>query len=361
MVITISKGKNLYLFHKVPYIELSVTLRNLAIMLRTGLQLEDALRTTQNQATDGKLQETYGKLLNSAKAGIGLAQSMKDHADVFPQIVIAIITVGEQSGKLEENLLFLAEYLKKVYYLQKKIKGAMMYPFIILGIAFVEMLGIIFFFLPKLEGLYTSIKDPPKFTVMVISSAAYIRTHVPLVVGVVVGAIVIVNVFFKTKPGKKILEWLSLNFPVIKDLTKKNILLTFSRTMSLLLESGIAIQEALRIVKSSTSSPSYQKALEYIYNQSEKGNTVSHGMLRFPKLFPESYSKMIEVSEETGSLETNLTYLYEFYSDEVNELTNNLTALLEPIMLVFVAVIILGIAMVIIAPLYQLTGSISSA
>lgn len=358
MVITLSKDKNIYLLHKVPLIEISVSIRNLGVMLKSGLALEDALETLVEQTTEQKLKESFVAILEDIKDGKSLAEGMKKHEDVFDKIVISIVSVGEQGANLENNLFFLAEYLKKKYKLQKKIKGAMFYPMIIFAISIVEFIGIIFFFLPRLESLYDNLEDPPAFTVAVLDTAEYIRVNVAMLSVVIFVILLIIFFFLRSKPGQNFKEWLNLHIPVFKDLNKKNILLTFSRTLSLLLKSGIAFQEALQITKDTIGNNYYAKALAKVYEDTRSGKNVAQALAEYPQYFPITYTRMIEVGEQTGALEENLSYLYDYYSDDVEELTNNLTTLLEPFMLVFVALLIVFLAISIIAPLYQITGSI---
>lgn len=360
MIIKLSPEKNLYIMHKVSLLDISTTVRHISIMLKTGLELEDALRIAFKQTDDLKLLEVAKYILEDVRSGTSLSESMEKHSDVFTDIVISIINVGEQGGRLEENLLFLSEYLKKAYLLKRKIRGAMIYPMIIFAIAFVEVIGIIFFFLPRLSSLYDMLEEPPKFTVFVISSAAFVRENIIVILIVGAALFAFITFLLRTKKGKRFKEWLSLNVPVFSTLNKKNILLTFSRTLSLLLQSGIAIQEALKITKDTIGNSYYTEILNIVYEKAKGGKNISQALSKYPKYFPLTYTSMIEVSEETGTLEENLTYLYDFYSEEVEEMTDNLTTLLEPFMLIIVAILIIFLAISIIAPLYQLTGSLNA-
>ncbi len=360
MIIQLSKDKNIYIFHKVSQLDIANSIRQLSIMLRSGMAIEESLEILVDQATDAMLKGALTTVLNDVKSGKPIAESMKKYPKIFSDIVVSIIEVGEKGASLENNLMFLAEYLKKMHDVQSKIKGAMVYPLVIMAMTFVEMIGLIYYFLPKLDSLYTSIDDPPIFTTVVLNLTTYIRTHTPLVAGVLIGTIILINVFLGTSLGKKFKDWLALNMPVFKRLTTTNILMTFSRTLGILLANGIPIQKALLITQETIGNQAYSKALTKASEDLKSGQNLAQVISYYPKLFPITYVKMIEIGEKTGSLEDNLKYLYELYTDEVNELTDNITTLLEPFMLIIIGGLVLVMALAVIAPIYQLTGSINS-
>lgn len=358
MIIRVSDKQVIYLLHHVSELDIALSIRHLSIMLKTGLAIEDALKVLSEQTPDLKLKTTYAQILKDVRSGMSMAGSMKKHKDVFSEIIISIIDIGEQGATLEKNLNFLADYLKKNYELQKKVKGALIYPLIILTVTLIEMLGVIFFILPKLESLFSAFETTSPLTLFILNAASFVRLNgVALAIAIVI-IMLIMSRLLATKTGRKFKDRISLTFPVIKNLTKNNLLTSFSRTLSILLESGIPIQNAMKISSNTISNSVYERILTDISNRIKSGHTLADSMERYVKYFPPTYVKMIEIGESTGSLEANLNYLYEFYAEEVQDMSNNLTTLLEPVMLVIIGVMIGILALTIIGPIYQLTGSI---
>jgi len=202
MVLEIVKGKKIYLLHKVSPLDIALSIRHLSIMLRTGLAIEDALKVMADQANDEKLKEAYEEILLDVRSGMTLADGMRKHEDVFSPIIISIINIGEQGATLEKNLLFLADYLKKNYELQRKVKGALVYPMIVLGITVLEMTGVIFFILPQLETLFSAFENKDPFTVFVLNFANFIRTNgIFIAIGLVIVFLIIMRLL-RTQRGK---------------------------------------------------------------------------------------------------------------------------------------------------------------
>ncbi|KXK27432.1 MAG: Type II secretion system protein F [candidate division WS6 bacterium OLB20] len=358
MVLEVVKGKKIYILHKVSPLDIALSIRHLSIMLRTGLAIEDALKVMADQAIDEKLKEAYEEILLDVRSGMNLADAMRKHEDIFSEIIISIISIGEQGATLEKNLLFLADYLKKNFELQRKVKGALVYPMIVLAITVLEMTGVIFFILPQLEQLFASFENKSEFTVFVLNFAGFIRANGIAILGGAVILILIIMRLLKTEPGKRFKDSLGLKIPVMKTLAMNNMLTQFSRTLGILLESGMPIQTALKITADTVENYKYQLAIKDVYEGIKSGHNLADTLSTYPKYFPGTFVKMIDVGEQTGSLEENLNYLYDFYSEEVQEMSSNLTTLLEPLLLVFIGAMIGLLALFIIMPIYQLTGSI---
>lgn len=344
---------------KVPLLDVVFSMRHLATMLNSSLALEDALITIRNQTDNPKLKRTYDEILSQIRIGETLSSAMSKYKDVFPSVAISVIKAGEQGGTLEKNLKYLADYLKKDYELKRKIKGALFYPVVVIGITLIEMLGVVFFILPKLNQLFQSFKNVPQSTKFILGVADSINNNkIYLGIGLLVFVIAF-YIFFKTKAGQITKDKFLLAFPVIKLITQYGILANFSRTLGILLESSIPITKALEISADSMDNSQYKKVLYDIVPKVKTGSTVAACMVDHKKFFPPTFVKMIEVGEETATLEENLMYLHEFYADDVQDMSNNLTTLIEPILLVFIGIMIGLLAISIVFPIYQLSASIN--
>ncbi|MCA9376390.1 type II secretion system F family protein [Candidatus Nomurabacteria bacterium] len=353
-------NKSVSLPKKVNPMDISLTARHLAIMLKSGMSLSEALLVMAEQAPSEKLQEIFTEVHKEVHEGTSMANALKKFPKDFDKIMVSIIDVGEQGGTLERNLLFLADFLKQNHELNSKVKGALMYPVIVLVITVGEMLGVMFFILPKLEDLFSSFGDNlPPTTALMMNVSRFVRENVLMGVIVVVVLTLVSKVLLKTKKGLEFKDNLQLKIPIIKNLNKYHILTNFSRTLGILLESGIPIVASLGIAKEVSSNRAYEVILADIHERVEGGASLSESLGKYPDFFPATYVKMIEVGEETGSLEENLMYLYEFNAEQVGDMSGNLATLLEPLLLVFIGAMIGLLAILIILPIYQLTGSIN--
>jgi type IV pilus assembly protein PilC len=358
MIIKLTEKKKIYILHSVSPLEIALAMRHLSIMLKTGLAIEDALKVLSEQTADEDVQEAFKDALKDVRSGLTLSESLAKHKKIFSDIIISIISVGEQGATLEKNLAFLADYLKKNYELQRKVKGSMLYPLVVMSLTMVEMLGVIFFILPKLESLFSSFKNTSGYTLFILAAAAFIRNNGGFILIAIIVFIMILRRWLATKVGKRFRDRMALSIPIFKKLNTNNILTTFSRTLGILLESGIPIQPAMKITGDTISNGIYANIVRQIADNLKSGKNLAQSLNQYKKYFPLTYVKMIEVGESSGSLEQNLDYLYEFYAEEVEEMSNNLTTLLEPIMLIFVGLMIGALALMIIGPIYQLSSTI---
>lgn len=340
--------------------KIEFSLRHLSLMLRTGMSLTDGLEVTIDQADDERLKSAYEDIMIGVQQGKSLSVMMQKYPNIFSGVVISIIQVSEDTGTLEKNLLFLADYLKKNYELNSKVKGALIYPIIVLGLTIAEMLGVIFFILPKLEVMFASFEHIPAFSLFVVNVARMFRDNVVVVSIVAVVLLFVFSRLLKTRPGRKFTDKLSISFPIIKKLTKSNILGSFCRTLGMLLETGIPISAALEISAKTTPNSYYAQALVAVSREVKGGKNLAASLLAYRKYFPISLIKIISAGEKTGTLEDNLAYMYDSYSNEVEEMANNMVTLIEPLLLIFAGAMIGMLAITIIAPIYQFTSTINN-
>lgn len=359
MEIKLNKNKSIFILHKVSQVDLALSIRHLAVMLESGLALEDTLEVLSKQSPDPKLQEAYGAILADVRTGKTTSSAMRKFPDIFSEVIVSIIEVGERGGTLEKNLNFLAIFLKKNYELLRKVKGAMMYPLVIFGLTFVEMMGVVFFILPKMEGLFSAFDEPPKLTVAVLNISKFLREYIFIILPVAIVLVFLFMKFLKTSRGKDLKDKFMLKMPIVRDLVTKNILATFSRTLGILLESGIPLADALTITASTIGNSVYEEIFVQVQQEVQKGQNIATILERYPKYFPPLYVKMIQVGESTATLEDNLLYLYDFYAEEVEEMSENMSTIIEPLLLIFIGAMVALLALAVVGPVYQLTGNIN--
>jgi type IV pilus assembly protein PilC len=342
---------------KVP--TLLISIKSLAALLKAGIPLSETIETISGQSSDENLNSIYTYISQEVKKGISLATAMRLFPKVFPETVASVVEAGEKGGSLEKNLIFVAETIQKEWEINKKLKGAVIYPVIIVGMTMVEFLGMIFIILPKLEVMFEAFENIPAFTLFIMNVAKFIRTNWMIIFGIIFVLIIAFVIFLKTKPGKKFTGWLAINFPILKKLFTANILSSFSRTLSVLLASGIPLERSMEITSSTTSNFIYADILKKVHDGIQHGKDLSISLGEYPKYFNASFVKMIDIGEVSGSLEENLMYLHEFYTEEVTEMSNNIVTFIEPLLLILVGLIIGGLGITVLMPIYQLMGTIN--
>ena len=339
---------------------LLISIKSLAALLKASIPLSETIKTISDQSSDPNLNRIFKYISEEIDKGSTLAEGMRLFPKVFPETVASVVEAGEMGGSLENNLLFIAETIKKEWELKKKMKGAVIYPIIIISLTVTEFVGMIFIVLPKLEALFSSFPNIPPLTLFIMKVALSIRTNWLPILLILFGVVTAIIIFLKTKAGKKFTGWLALNFPILKKLFKSDILSSFSRTLSVLLASGIPLSKAMGITAATMSNYIYAEILKKIYSDIENGKDLSISLSGYPEYFNTSFTKMIDVGEVSGTLEENLMYLHEYYSDEVTEMSNNIVTFVEPLLLILVGAIIGLLGVTILMPIYQLMGTINA-
>ncbi len=333
--------------------------KNMATMLKAGLSLPEALSISQDSAK-GKLKKILAKVFHSVKAGNSLSASLSRYPRVFSGFFINTIHVGETSGTLVENLENIAEQLTKEKILIDKIKGAMLYPIVILVATFILGLVLSFLVLPQITPLFEGLKiELPLSTQFLIWFSHLIEDYGFYLFGGIIFSILFIIWFLKRKFMRPINHYVLLKIPVVRGVIRNVILARFSITLAMLLKSGVNIDEALEITRDSIGHYQYQEALTKISQAVRKGSKLSENLNKFEHLFPIMLIRMVRVGEESGKFEENLFYLADFYEAEVDEVTKSLPTIIEPILLIFIGTIVLFLFLSIITPIYEITGNIN--
>lgn len=345
---------------KVSTTNLLISMKSMAALLKASIPLSEMVKTISEQSSDPNLNKIFSYIHKEVDKGSSLSSAMAIFPRIFPETITSVVDAGEKGGSLEKNLVYIADSIKKEFELSRKMRGAIIYPIIIISLTIVEFVGMIFIVLPKMEALFSSFPNIPPLTVFILNTANAIRTHWVLIVGILVGLALIIRIFLSTKQGKVFVSWLSINFPVLNKLFISNILASFSRGLSVLLASGIPISKALNISATTMGNFIYGKILKDIHKSVEEGQNLSLSLEKYPKFFNTSFVKMINIGEVSGTLEDNLMYLHDYYSDEVTEMSNNIVTFVEPLLLILVGAIIGLLGVTILMPIYQLMGSINA-
>ncbi len=333
--------------------------RHLSVMLRAGLSLTEALVTIEEQTASNRMKQIIQRITENVNNGKTLASGLEEYPKIFSGIFIGMVKVGEASGTLERNLDYIATELEKDYELRRKIKAAMLYPVIVLTATIVLGIGLTIFILPKIVDMFSTFKlELPLATKIFLSIATFLVDYgLYVLVGLII-VIILLRVFVKTETTRPIFHRLYLRLPFISGIVKNINITRFSRALATLLKSGITINESLGITSRAVDNVFYQREIESAVVNVKKGKSLA-STLEHEEYFPKMVNKMVSVGEKTGNLEESLSYLADFYEEEVNNTTKNISTVVEPILLVVIGVVLGFLAVAIISPIYQFTGSLS--
>lgn len=345
-------------FNKIPFSAVVVMTRQLATMIQAGLVLSEALDILQDQQENKKFRKVLQDILADIKGGLDFASSLKKHPDVFPPIYGQLVAAGQASGKLDTILLQLATNLEKEREFRGKIRGAMVYPIVVVTMMVAVMLIMVFFVMPKLLGLYgESNIELPLPTKIMIGFSNFMLGYWWLIIFILVLIVIIFRRYAKTPDGRLRIDTFLLRSPIIGKINSLIILTSFTRTFGLLVSSGLSILDSIKIVAAVTGNRVYQDGLDLAYQGVERGLSFSSQILRI-KEFPRIIGQMIKTGEETGKLDEIMFKLADYFESESDTQLKNVTTLIEPIVLVVLGVGVGFLVISIILPIYQLTTNI---
>lgn len=329
--------------------------KNLAILLKTGSTLPEALEVLGSQAK-GTWQQVIQSIHGYVEQGLPFGSAVDKYPKVFSTLYRGVVAIGEQSGTLEENLNYINVQMEKDYELRRQVLGAMMYPIIVFLGTLVIGTGVAIFVLPKLSELFGNFDVELPFTTRFLLYIAdffdlYGLWATPLIVG---GSLAF---FFllRAKFARPVTHWLILRLPVVKDVSQHVNLAIYCRTLSILLRSGVTIDDALVTCAKTATNQQYSKFIKNSQEHITSGSTMAGIMSESPKLFPVTDVQIIQVGERSGTLSESLEYCAELHEKEVAALTRNLATLLEPIILLVLGLAVAGLALSVITPIYSIT------
>jgi type IV pilus assembly protein PilC len=332
--------------------------KHMSLMIKAGLPIDEAVRVLAEQA-QGRFRKALMGVLAAVEGGRQLSEGFAQYPRIFSELFIATIRAGESSGTLERSLEDLATQLTKSYDLQRKIRGAMIYPVLVLTAAAGIGFGLSLFVLPRIIGLFDSItvELPLATRIMIGFSKFMVAYGVPFTIGLIAAAFGLYQLL-GWKPVRPFSHGVLLRMPIFGPLARNFNLAMFARTMATLLKSGITIGEAFEITSNTIRNARYKKALLRVQQGTETGVPASTILEEFPRLFPSIATRMLAVGERSGKLEETFQYLAEFYEDEVDVTTKNLSTVLEPVLLIVIGLTVAYIAIAIITPIYNFIGNI---
>ncbi|MEI6553134.1 MAG: type II secretion system F family protein [bacterium] len=347
------------LFSRIKNIDKITFARNTANMLAAGLPLSRALGVSERQTPNAKLKDVFRKLNISISGGKTFNESLAEYPKIFPTVFISMVKSGEESGNLAQSLKDVSIQMEKTYLLQKKIKGAMMYPTIIFIVMIIVAFLMMIYVVPRLTKTFKDLKtDLPSSTKLIIFISDFLAQNALLSLGGLVVVIVGIIYFFKTKLGKDIFDTVILKVPVVSQIVIESNSARTARTMSSLLSAGVDIVTAVRITGEVLQNNKYKKALKKLEMVVEKGDPMSSVFETESKIYPAFVAEMVSVGEETGKLSDMLLGVANFYENEVDQKTKDLSTIIEPVLMVFIGGAVGFFAISMITPMYSVMNNI---
>ncbi|WP_374009661.1 type II secretion system F family protein [Leifsonia sp. LS-T14] len=338
--------------------ELAVTSRQMATMIGAGLSLLRTLNIIAEQTSNKKFNAVLSDVRDQVESGIAVSDAMRRHADVFPPLMINMVRAGETGGFLDGALEAVAENFEKEVKLRSAIKSALTYPVIVFCMTIVGVAAMLLFVVPIFEKMFNGLgKELPLPTLILVQISHSMVFVVPVVA--VVG---IVFAFWwpqhkNDEAVRKRLDPFKLRMPVFGSLMKRIAIARFSRNFANMISAGVPILQALRIVGETSGNYVLEKALEEVAEGVRQGEAIATPLAR-QKVFPSMVTQMVAVGEDAGSLETMLDKIADFYEQEVEATTEQLTALIEPLMIAFLGVVIGGMVVALYLPIFSIASAV---
>lgn len=334
--------------------ELAIFTRQFATMINAGLPLMQCLEIQVQQVNKPGFKKILREVMTDVEGGSTLAEALRKHKAAFSDLYVNMVEAGETGGALDVILVRLANYLEKAAELMRKLRGAMIYPAMIVLVAIGAVSVLLVFVIPTFAKMYEGMGGAlPLPTQIVIAISYFIRKWFFILLGLLIGIVVGLRFYYRSKQGKAVIDRLLLRLPVVGDLIQKQAIARFSRTLSTLLSSGVAILDALEITAKTSGNAVVEDAVLEARSSISEGETIA-GPLSREKVFPPMVVQMISIGEATGGLDEMLSKVADFYDSEVDQAVANLTAALEPIVIAFLGVVVGGMVIAMYLPIFKL-------
>lgn len=349
-----SQQINLGFSKKVKLKDMAVFCRQFYTMLDAGVQIDHCLNILSEQLTHPELKKAIAQVEDEVRRGESLSESMSQHNEVFPELLLKMIQSGEVSGNLDTIMLRMSAYYEKESKVSSKVKNAMIYPAILAIVAAGAVTVILTFVMPTFIQMFDENGvELPWLTRALLATSDFMTSQYLLIITTLFLAVFGYRMYAKTDHGKYTLSQMKLAIPILKPLNQKMIVSRFTRTLSTLLSSGIPLAQSIHIVSEVVQNKVAEQALQSVREELVKGEGLSGPILE-TKIFPPMLSSMIHIGEETGSLDDILAKTADFYDDELEAQIQATTALIEPLLIVVMGIIIATIVLAIMIPMFEM-------
>jgi type IV pilus assembly protein PilC len=347
-----------FLQPKVKEHDVIVFARQFSTMIDAGLPIIQCLDILQAQQENVTFKKILKKIKDGVESGATLADTLKNHPKIFDNLFVNMIAAGEAGGILDVILKRLSNHMEKAARLKRKVKGAMVYPAITIIVAVVVVAVILVFVIPVFQEMFADFGSAlPGPTLIVIGISEFVKEKILFIIGGVIIFAIAFNRYYKTDKGRLVIDSLMLKSPVFGMLLRKVAVAKFTRTMGTMLSSGVAILDALDIVAKTSGNRIVENAIYAVRSGIAEGRTMADP-LQASGVFPAMVCQMISVGESTGALDTMLEKIADFYDEEVDQAVENLTAMIEPMMIIFLGVVVGGLIVSMYLPIFKMAGAV---
>ncbi len=331
--------------------------RNLAVMISSGISLPKALDVLALQTKNKYFQKVLRGVKEQVLKGESLSVAFSRYPRVFPEVYCSMVKVGEKTGNMENVLGILADQLERSYQLRSKVRGAMIYPAVIIVVMIVVGIAMLVMVVPQLSETFQEMGiELPAMTQVVISLGTFVTEQWHLLILFFLALVLIFVALLRSKKGKQKFHSFLLRVPFISGLTKKINAAFCALTLGALIRGGVSIVEALDIASGVVGNIHFKKSLKKSGKEIQKGGKLSDTLALYPKLYSGLFVQMVKVGEETGETSQMMTRLADFYEEQVNNITKNLSSVIEPVLLLFVGAVVGFFAISMVQPIYSIMG-----
>lgn len=358
-----AKSKNLFenvsfLQPKVKTKDVVIFTRQLSTMVDSGLPLIQGLEALASQQNNKTFKNLLREIKSDVETGSTFADALKKHPKLFDRLYCNMVAAGEIGGILDEVLSRLAAYMEKAERLKRKVKSAMTYPAIVLGISGVVLTVILLFVIPVFESMFKDFGQAlPLPTQMVINMSQGLKSYFLLIIIAVFAGCFVFKKYYGTLQGKRTVDRLLLRAPIFGPLLRKVAVAKFTRTLGTLINSGVPIIEALNVAAGTSGNKIVEEAIHKVRTSISEGRTIAQPMLE-SGIFPNMVVQMISVGETTGALDQMLNKIADFYDEEVDTAVDGLTSMIEPLMIVFLGGTIGTVIVAMYLPIFKMAGAV---
>jgi type IV pilus assembly protein PilC len=359
------RGKGLDIELKIPGLQPKITTKDLVVftrqfatMIDAGLPLVQCLDILGRQQDNKTFKAILVSVKESVESGSTFAEALKKHPKAFDELYVNLVAAGEVGGILDTILNRLAAYIEKALKLKKKVKSAMTYPTTIVGIAVVVIAVILIFVIPSFEKMFTDFGSTlPAPTQIVIDLSNFIQRYILVIIAAIVIFIAGFKQFYRTPKGRELIDDVALKLPIMGILIRKVAVAKFTRTLGTMMSSGVPILDGLDIVAKTAGNKTVEKAIYRVRQSISEGKTIAEPLEK-SGVFPPMVCQMIAVGEQSGSIDTMLNKIADFYDDEVDDAVGNLTAMMEPMLMLFLGTTVGGLVIAMYLPIFKLAGAV---
>ena len=333
--------------------------RQLATLIGAGLPLSQSLRTVQEQTTNKRMQEIVQEIISDVEGGKSLSDSFAKHPEAFNKVYVALVAAGETSGTMDESLKRLAAQQEKDAAMMSKIRGAMMYPLIVLAVIILVVGFMLFTVVPQVEGLYRDLNKGLPFITLIMINVANFFIHfwwLALLI-MIIGGYFLVQ-YLKTEQGIRTKDTFKLNVPLFKGMFRKMYMARFSRTGQVLLSTGVPMLDMLRISSDAVNNVIISEGIIRAADKVKGGKALS-ASLSNEEYFLTMVPQMIKIGEQSGKIDEMMGKTAQVYEDELDEEIRALSTAIEPVLMVFLALVAGTMVAAILFPIYSLVGNIN--